>query len=462
MKNISRREFVKRSSIGAGALTLGLGCNLISKKKRPNIIFIITDDQRWDALGCAGNNIIHTPNMDKLAEKGIRFENAYVTTPICASSRASAFTGLYERTHKYTFTKPPVERKYTDTSYPVLLKKSGYKTGFIGKFGIKVEEGVRDEMFDWVKWGSLPYFKKDNPGRHMTEIHGDQAIDFIREHNSDQAFCLSLSFWAPHADDGKSEQYFWPSSCNNLYKDKKIPVPKSADPAFFNSFPDFLKKSMNRERWYWRFDNPQKYQNMVKGYYRMISGVDEVLGRITDELKANNIDNNTIIILTGDNGYFLGERGFAGKWLMHDPSIHIPIIIYDPRNTDSQLNKKKNEFVLNIDITKTILDYAGLEIPEIMQGRSLVSLLNNKNNKWRDNIFCEHLWDHPDIPQSECIRNNNWKYIRYQKHKEYIELYDLKNDPDEINNLAFKKEYSDLVSDFNRKCDEKIELLIDN
>lgn len=463
MKNdITRRDFIKKSSIAAGAVSLGLGCDQTKQKDRPNIIFIVTDDQRWDALGCAGNEIIHTPNMDNLADKGIRFKNTFVTTPICASSRASAFTGLYERTHKYTFTKPPVDKKYTDISYPVLLKNSGYKTGFIGKFGIKVEDGVTNDMFDWIRRGSLPYFKKDNPERHMTEVHGDQAIEFIRGTDPDKPFCLSMSFWAPHADDGNPDQYFWPSSCDSLYKNVEIPVPVTADPAFFNSLPEFLKISMNRERWFWRFDNPDKYQRMVKAYYRMISGVDEVVGKIVKELEAQNLEDNTIIILTGDNGYFLGERGFAGKWLMHDPSIHVPLIIFDPRRRIKSTNRVKTELVLNIDITKTILELSGLQAPDIMQGRSLYPFINNKNPEWRKDVFCEHLWDHPQIPQSECIRNFEWKFIRYPQHQDFIELYNIKNDPNEIINLAYDNNYAELISDFNRKCDEKIQFLIKN
>ena len=136
-KFISRRHFLRNSSLGLGILAgQTINCQLF--KKKPNIIFLLTDDQRWDALGCSGNSIIKTPNMDSLANNGIRFKNAFVTTPICAASRASLFTGLYERTHGYTFTKPPIDRKFTDLSYPKLLKDNGYRTGFVGKFGIKV------------------------------------------------------------------------------------------------------------------------------------------------------------------------------------------------------------------------------------------------------------------------------------------------------------------------------------
>ena len=164
------------------------------KQERPNIIFLLTDDQRWDALGSAGNSIIKTPNMDLLANKGTRFENAFVTTPICAASRASIFTGLYERTHEYTFRQPPIENKYTSISYPELLKEAGYYTGFIGKYGVKVSENTIEKWFDVFHKTSQPYLKKEKGKiRHLTDINFDKAISFIQNRNQEQPFCLSIS-----------------------------------------------------------------------------------------------------------------------------------------------------------------------------------------------------------------------------------------------------------------------------
>ena len=203
----------------------------------------------------------------------------------------------------------------------------------------------------------------------------DRAIDFIRETDPTQSFCLSLSTWAPHANDSEKEQYYWPSSCDDLYRDGEIPPPVLGDPSFFDSLPAFVKKSMNRKRWFWRFDTPAKYQKMVKGYYRMISGVDMALGRLLDELKLLDRHKDTIIIFMGDNGYFLGERGFAGKWTMHDLSIRVPLIIHDPKLASARKGTVDSSLVLNIDIAPTILDMAGLSIPQGIQGRSLVPIL---------------------------------------------------------------------------------------
>ena len=460
---MNRRNFLKTTGIGIAGFSLygsltGASCS--KQQKRPNIIFLLTDDQRWDALGCAGNSIIQTPNMDFLANNGIRFANAFVTTPICAASRASLFTGLYEHTHGYTFTKPPIAPEYIHTSYPYLLRQAGYRTGFIGKFGVSVEKGTTEKMFDEFKPSEYPYLKIiDGERKHLTDINIDRAISFIRSSNPEQPFCLSVSTWAPHANDSEAEQYFWPDACEKLYKDVTIPEPELSDPAFFEALPEFIKNSLNRKRWFWRFDRPEKYQKMVKGYYRMVSGVDMALGRLIVELKKLGIDQNTVIILMADNGYFLGEKGFAGKWTMHDLSIRVPMLIYDPRQPKKARGKVINEMALNIDLTPTILELAGISIPDSYQGRSLIPLINGNATEWRCEILTEHLWDREDIPQTEAIRTERWKYIRYLKHPEYEELYDLQNDPQEGTNLAQLPDYFDVLEKMRKRCDELFKAL---
>ncbi len=457
---MKRREFVK--ALGGFAATLAApGCTRRTDRSDPslpNIILIVTDDQRHDALGCAGNPIIHTPVIDDLATGGIRFKYAFVTTPICAASRASIFTGLYERAHGYTFTKPPLNSSLMENSYPALLRRAGYHTGFVGKFGIEVEEGVNATMFDSFHSTSYPYIKEVNgEKRHLTDIHGDLGLAFLRERPKGRPFCLSLSFWAPHAEDDSTQQYFWPEACNELYRDVIIPAPPTSEPEFFEALPDFLKDSLNRVRWFWRFDTPEKYQAMVKGYYRMISGIDSVIGRLREELVRQEIEHDTIIILTSDNGYFLGERGFAGKWLMHEPSIRVPLIAYDPRLPQEFAGRVITRPALNLDLAPTLLDLARLPIPEEMQGRSFVPLMRGRNQQLRTEVFCEHLWDHPQIPQTEGLRTGSWKYIRYLKHPEYEELYNLNDDPNESQNLASDPGQSLRLQSLRRRCRELAE-----
>ena len=458
---MKRRQFIQSTGLGLASLAFSR-CQVVQDKtpKPPNFLVIVTDDQRLDALGCAGNPILKTPNMDRLAAEGIRFDRAFATTPICAASRASIFTGLYERSHQYTFSKPPVRRAHTDISYPVLLRQAGYRTGFIGKFGVMVEEGVEDQMFDWSRMTGFPYFQEvDGEKRHMTDVHGDMAAEFLRESSPDQPFCLSLSFRAPHAHDQEPKQYFWPPSSDGMYDDVDIPVPETADPAFFEAQPDFLKETLNRKRWYWRFDTPEKYQEMVKGYYRMITGVDRVIGNIIKELKDLGLYDNTVIVLLGDNGYYLGERGFAGKWLMHDLSIRIPLIVFDPRVPAQHRGLVKEEMALNVDLAPTFLEMAGLDVPDMMQGESLVPLIEGKRTDWRQEVLCEHLWDKSDIPLTECIRTDRWKYIRYMKHPEFEELYDLSTDPQEKINLAEDPAHTAILNELRERCSRGFQTL---
>ena len=382
---LTRREFLGATAAGLGALAIGPGCaTRTGPAARPNLLFILTDDQRFDALGCAGNPIIRTPNVDRLAGEGIRFDRAFVTTPICAASRASILTGTYERTHTYTFTKPPLAPAFTDISFPVRLRRAGYRTGFVGKFGVAVEKGVHAEMFDFTYFDGLPHVQTiDGVERHMTEVEGEKAVDFLRGVEPGRPFCLFWCPWAPHADDGDPKQYFWPPAVDALYRDVAIPVPEMAAPEYYDAQPAFLKNTMNRTRWGWRFDTPEKYQEMVKGYYRMISGIDMVAGRIRDELARLGLDGDTVIVYTSDNGYFLGERGYADKWLMYEPSIRVPLVVFDPRAPRESRGLVKRDLVLNIDLGPTLMDLAGVPIPSQAQGRSLKPLLGRRTPAWR-------------------------------------------------------------------------------
>jgi arylsulfatase A-like enzyme len=418
----------------------------VAQSKKPNIIFILTDDQRWDALGIAGNSIVQTPEMDALANSGTYFKNAFSTTPICAASRASILTGLYERTHGYTFQKPRLKEPYVEIMYPKLLKDNGYYVGFYGKLGVIIDSA--DQYFnqsDFYDRGGSPdrrgyFYKKIGKDTvHLTRYTGHQAQEFIKNAPADKPFCLSLSFSAPHGHDNSVEQYYWQDKSTDLYKNIQIPEPLLGEDEYFNRLPKEVREGFNRVRWKWRFDTPEKYQEMVKGYYRMITEIDNEIGMIRQQLKTKGIDDNTIIIVMGDNGYFLGDRQLADKWLMYDASIRIPLIIYDPRVKKSS---SVDQMVLNIDITKTMMDMAGITAPKNYQGKSLTPMLVNSNAHLnRSSILIEHLWDNPDIPSSEAIRTERWKYFRYRLIDAPEELYDLKNDPLEKNNLASDMKY---------------------
>jgi alpha-L-rhamnosidase len=441
------------------------GCNLGNEKAKspvfPNIIFILTDDQRWDALSYAGNKVIQTPEMDKLAREGSYFRKAFVTTPICAASRASILTGLHERTHDYTFSRGNLKKAYMDIAYPVVLKQHSYYTGFYGKLGVEFPEA--ENLFDqadiYDRNGRYKdyrgYFYKtiDGDTVHLTRYTGYQAQKFIQNAPEDRPFCLSLSFSAAHAHDPAPEQYFWQKKSNSLYAGITISPPPLAEDQYFKAQPKEVREGFNRTRWYWRYDTPEKYQHSMKGYYRLISEVDDEIGEIRKLLEEKGIADNTVIIFLGDNGYFEGERQLAGKWLMYENSIRVPLMIYDPR-ADQHFDI--DDMVLNIDIPETILDLAGVETPPAYQGFSLMPYVKNgKYERKRKTILIEHLWELPQIPSSEGIRSDRWKYFRYRFINAPEELYDLQNDPMEIRNLAADPQYNMVLHALRKELEYK-------
>lgn len=433
----------------------------------PNIIVIVTDDQRWDAIGYAGNEIIITPEQDQLAKEGTYFNKAFVTTPICGASRATIITGLYERKHKFTLGGTTLDSIYNRQNYAYELKKKGYKTAFFGKLGIKNNGGLTDSFTEHEVYDRNNHFK-DHRGYyyktigqdtvHLTRYTGHKALSFIENTTKDQPFCLSISFSAPHAHDpaweGIQKQYFWQEEVDDYYRNIEIPGAKNASDERFNTLPKEVREGFNRTRWYWRYDTPERYQESLKGYYRMIGGVDNELGKIRAMLKAKGIQNNTIIIWMGDNGYFLGERQMAGKWLMYDNSVRVPLIIFDPRVNQ---HHDIDDMVANVDLASTILDFAEIDAQLKTHGNSLMPYVKTgQSPSKREELLIEHLWDFEPIPPSEGIRTEKWKFMRYRDIEAQDELYDLISDPEELNNLAGDPDHASVVLEMREKLERKI------
>lgn len=452
---------LKASLLLLSSLLLFSNCSTYDKKaeQKPNILFFLIDDQRNDMLSVAGHPIIKTPTVDKLANNGIRFTNAFVTTPICAASRASIFTGLYETKHNFTFRTEPLKTEYASNSYPYLLKKEGYSTGFVGKFGIKIEQQdtIVPQMFDFFKPApqNAPYFEtlSDGSKRHSAEIKGDQAIEFINTQTTGKPFCLSVSFNAVHAVDGNKTpgndgHYPYPKAVAHLYETVNFPEPTLSDPEIFKNHPDFLKNSLNRERYFWRWDTEDKYQTNMRAYYRMISGYDNVMHRVITALKEKGLDKNTIIIFAADNGYYMGDRGFAGKWSHYEESLRVPLVIYDPRKSKKDVGKTSNRIALNIDIPATILDYAGITTPELYQGTSLLPIVNDETiQSWRTSFLSEHRMDYVKIPKYVGIRGERYVYANYyEQNPPYEYLHDLTKDQKQLINLAADSNYSTILN----------------
>lgn len=441
--------------------------------KKPNILFILVDDQRNDTLGCAGHPVIKTPNIDQLAKQGVRFENAYVNMPICMASRGTIFSGMTYTGHGYTMGGPPAIRLQAidvDTSFPVKLREAGYRTGFYGKqhvnFAEKNDRALKRMFHDHKVYNGGPHFVKlkDGTKRHSAEVIGDRSVEFIKSQPKDQPFCLYMSFNIAHAVDHNhvpgTGHFPWPKAVNGMYEDIEPELPKLVDPKYFEMQPEFLKTSLNRVRWYWRWDTPEKYKINMRAYYRMLTGMDGVIGRVQNQLKEQGLLDNTVVIYTGDNGFYMGERGFAGKWSHYDESLRVPLIIHDPRSSigNDARGKVLTQMATNTDLPATILELAGVPIPEKYQGSSLVPFLNGDIPKsWRTDFFVEFGSAHPKLPAWHGVQSLSVSYARYHKQDPVAEfLYDLEADPDQLVNLVADPKHADLLKEMRAKKDAYI------
>ncbi len=412
---------------------------------RPNLIFLLTDDLRWDALGCAGNKLIRTPNVDRLAAQGALFRNCFATTPICAVSRASIFTGQYERRHGVSDFSTPLAAAQWAQTYPALLRQAGYRVGFIGKFGVGAASDIAAMAGAFDYWRGLPgqaggHFidPKDPTRTHTTAKFGNQALEFLDGCEPGKPFCLALSFNAPHARDGKPREFQPDPRDESLYAEALIPTPLTAKDEYFQKLPEFVQKSEARKRWEHRFATPEMFQSTMRDYYRLVTGIDREVGRIVQKLATRGAATNTVILFTSDNGWFAGERGLADKWFMYEESIRLPLVVYDPRLPAARRGQTVEAMALNIDFPPTLLDLAGVPVPSVMQGRSLLPLLlGHTPPDWRTEFFDEHHTFPKIIPPSEGVRTERWSYFRWlAPNPELEELYDVRADPAETRNLV--------------------------
>lgn len=462
----------------------------------PNIIFLLADDQSADTLSSAGHPVVQTPHLDQLASSGMFFANAFAVQPICAPSRFAIFTGQYERTNGLGFSSPyeATEAQWTD-SYPALFRRAGYHTGFVGKFGVEFYEfrGQTPEKFDFWKGhdGWLSFFARDNPENTAiesyvdsnfeitTEIMGEAIDEFLDTAPSDKPFHLSVSFSAPHnsmtssmysdADTSHCETSRCrvmgvPANQNprlkghpvyeDLYRDVPIEANSDLKDGLYAHLPREVVGHEKRKFWYEHLYYPETNVEHMIRYYQQISGIDKVVGKLVARLKAKGLLQNTVIIYTSDHGYLTGHYGIGGKGLLYDQSVKVPLIVFDPRSKGGQ---RADALVLTVDLAPTMLQLAGLAAPEKMQGRSLVSLLENPDASWRDSVLLESLTTTEDKTMSEAIRTHDWKYIRYfstpdcpydesdlefeQRAVAFEQLFDLRADPMEKTNLAQEREF---------------------
>ena len=425
---------------------------------RPNIIFILTDDQRWDALGVMGNSILKTPHLDRIANQGILFKNAYVTTSICCVSRASILSGKYEYGHNIHDFSTDMSIEKVAQTFPHLLKEAGYYAGFIGKYGI----GTHPPSTDYNFWFNTEEGGKMQPDYMQTysngrRLHDTDTIDnaiqtFLNGVGTKSPFYLSINFKAPHEQDGNPPTYFTQPGYEKLYSDVQIPLPITANESYWNSFPDFFRSDKNfaRQRWKGLFGSPELFQENMKNYYRLITGVDAVIGKLMNKLEALQIADNTIIVFMGDNGMSLGEKGIEGKWFGQEESIRVPLIIKDPRSADKIKQYKAGQMALNIDIAPTILSMAGLPIPPQMEGMNLMDVVSGKTAERTDFFYQHYFLGSPNIPKVEGVVTKDIKYMKFIEHN-YEELYDILHDPHEIDNLVNNPNYKNQLKEMRKK-----------
>ena len=429
---------------------------------KPNVIFFLTDDQRWDALGCCGNRIVQTPEMDRLAAEGTLFRNAFVTSSICAASRASIFTGTYERFHHCNFNTGYLKRSLLQKSYPMLLRQAGYYTGFIGKYG--VGDGKPDiegrEIFDrWFGfYGQGTYFPKEHPRQAPHRSHDRAGRGVPRRRAGRPALLPASELQVAALGQGLS----WATSRSRrlrpLYADVTIPYPPTARQEYFDALPEFLRRCNARTNyWQQRYGTPEQYQAVMKDYYRLITGADRAIGRIRGELARRGLAENTVILFFSDNGDMTSDYMLGGKEPLYDVSLRVPLIVRDPRVARSARGQKRSELALNIDLAPTVLDLAGVARPPVMQGRSLMPLVRGEQASWRGTSSARTTSASADqyYPMIEGVRTTQWKYVRYpEMNPVYEQLFELDRDPQELRDLARTPEFSERLSQLRKRCEE--------
>lgn len=434
--------------------------------KRPNVVLITVDDQPSSVLGCYGDPLAHTPNIDHLAAKGTRFTQSTVSHSICWVSRTSVLSGRYGRSYSSPADPDALLPEYLPTMYPQRLRDAGYRTGHFGKWGPRLPAGFQPQsLFDaFDPIGRDPFFHPQPDGslRHETDLIVDRGIAFVSDDDSDAPFMLHLSFNACHGEDGDRRPgvgfYPWPQSADDLFVDTVFPPPMRNAQEHFDSLPDFIATAINRERFFWAWNTPQKYQTNLRAYYRMTSGIDHALGRFLQSLEQRGILENTILVYTSDNGDALGSRGLQGKWSHFDESLVVPLIIVDPRVATANRGQTADAQVVNVDLPSTILEWAGVQIPNSYQGRSLVPLVNSAETPadWRTDSFHEHYAVRTRLAAFEGVRTDRYKYARYVDHGNYEFLHDRHSDPLELINLAADPAYADVRQRLSDLTDQRV------
>lgn len=432
------RHFRKtRALVLSFLLLLPMACQ---RTTPPNFVFFMTDDQRWDSMSIAGNPILSTPNMDRIGREGAFFQNMFVTTSLCAPSRATILTGQWAHTHGYRKNSPEQRLKEDALLFPELMQRSGYETAFIGKSHFEPYERMRRFDYFYGFRGQGSYFdpvmaENDTEGSvvegYVDDIIGNKAVEFIRR-SHEKPFIVFVWFKAPHHN--------WepPPRHSAAFKGQRLPRP----PTFGAEGTDKPSAFHNATQ---RFGDHPQWTNLDElggRYYATLLAVDDNVGKVLDALDEQGQTDNTVVVYTSDNGFFLGEWNFVDKRFMYEPSIRVPLLVRFPSRVPSGL--RPDEMALNVDLAPTILELAGIPVSDLMQGQSLVPLLENQDVEWRQDWLYEYYEKLRlvNVAPHRGVRSRRYKYIHYYEDPEEFELYDLEMDPNETTNLIGDPGYS--------------------
>ena len=455
--------FIVSSTIGV--MSLQAQQSAAAKK---NIVFIIADDHRYDAMGFMKPNAwAETPNLDRLAREGMHVRNAFVSTALCSPSRASILTGMYA--HKHTVVDNTAPEPEVIEYFPQSLQKANYQTAFFGKWhmgnegdqprkGFNHWEGLRGQGEYYnptlnINGERIQY--KDST--YITDLITTHATEWISKRNKDKPFFLYLSHKGVHAS-------FLPAKRHRgRYKNKPVPLPPSYGLTLNNEYkahniPEWVKEQ--RHSWHgvdYMYHGEFDFDTFYRQYFETLLSVDESVGTMLDYLKANGLDKNTLVIYIGDNGFSFGEHGLIDKRHAYEESMRVPLLIKHPGLIKP--GSTTDAMVQNIDLGPTLLDYAGVPISLDVEGKSFLEVLKGNTSKHRDKIFYEYYWEYsfPQTPTMFAIRTDQYKYIHYYGLWTQNELYDLRSDPDEMNNLIGDPAFAHISKQFSTQIFDWLE-----
>ncbi|MCP5118712.1 MAG: sulfatase [bacterium] len=462
----------RQATLGASVLLLALaGCGQQAEAPRPNILYIMTDDHAAHMLSIYGSRIASTPNLDRIGNQGMRFANAFCTNSLCAPSRATLLTGKYshrngQRTNRETFDG-------SQQTFPKLLRQAGYQTAIIGKWHLKSEP----TGFDY--WNVLPgqgdyhdpvLIDNGEETKHtgyVTDIITDLALEWLGKRDSSKPFLLMFHHKAPHArwvPDEKHIRMFEdqviaaPDTFDDDLKGRARPIQEAKNLIWpdlrdrFASWTDYGKsvpEGLSPEA-----EEEAVFQRYVKDYMRVVASVDDNVGRVLDYLDESGLTEDTVVIYTTDNGMFVGDHGMFDKRWMYEEALRVPLLVRYPRAIKP--GSLTERFALNVDYAPTILDYAGVEAPADMQGRSLRPVLEDEAPPdWRESFYY-HYYEFPaqhNVRKHYGVRTQRYKLMHFYEDIDAWELIDLENDPEERRNVYDDTAHAETVDRLKAEVD---------